>query len=88
MAVAVMPPHYELETYEKLIWACNCRTTLLMWRQVTHTCESHWSDPRLTSFIQGQEESGHSVHKGKKAEDKLDSKSNYTRVYIHFGCTS
>ena len=32
-----------------------------------HTCESQWSDPRLVSFVQGQEESGHTVHKGKKA---------------------
>ena len=38
-----------------------------MQRQVTHACESHWSDPRLASFIQGQEESGRTVHKGKKA---------------------
>ena len=38
-----------------------------MQRQVTHTCESYWSDPRLASFIQGQEKSGHSTHKGKKA---------------------
>ena len=41
--------------------------TLLVQRQVTHTCESQWSDPRLASFIQGQEESGHTVHKGRKA---------------------
>ena len=33
-----------------------------------HTCESQWSDPRLASIIQGQEESGHTVYKGKKAE--------------------
>ena len=39
-----------------------------MWRQVTHTCKSQWSDPRLTSFVQGQEESGHTVYKGRKAE--------------------
>ena len=32
-----------------------------------HTCESQWSNPRLASFIQGQEESGHTVHKGRKA---------------------
>ena len=44
-----------------------CRTTLLVQRQVTHACESQWSDPRLASFIQGQEESGHTVHKGRKA---------------------
>ena len=39
-----------------------------MRRQVTHACESHWSDPRLVSFIQGQGESGHSVHKGRQAK--------------------
>ena len=33
-----------------------------------HTCESQWSDPRLASFIQGQEESGHTVHKGRNAK--------------------
>ena len=33
-----------------------------------HTCESYWSDLRLVSFTQGQEESGHSTHKGKKAK--------------------
>ena len=38
-----------------------------MRRQVTHACESQWIDHRLPSFIQGQEESGHTVHKGKKA---------------------
>ena len=32
-----------------------------------HACESQWSDPRLPSFIQGQEESGHTVHKRRKA---------------------
>ena len=32
-----------------------------------HTCELQWSDPRLASFIQGQEESGHTVHKRRKA---------------------
>ena len=42
--------------------------TLLVQRQVTHACKSQWSDPRLASFIQGQEESGHTVYKGKKAE--------------------
>ena len=42
--------------------------TLLVRRQVTHTCESQWSDPRLVSFIQGQEESGHTVHKGRNAK--------------------
>ena len=60
-----------------------------MRRQVTHTCESQWSDPRLPSFVQGQEESGHTVHKGRNAkEDKLDSKSDYSGVYIHFGGTT
>ena len=39
-----------------------------MRRQVTHACESYWSDPRLLSFVQGSEESGHSTHKGRKAE--------------------
>ena len=39
-----------------------------MQRQVTHTCESQWRDPRLASFIQGQEESAHTVHKGRKAK--------------------
>ena len=39
-----------------------------MQRQVTLTCKSQWRDPRLASFIQGQEESGHTVHKGRKAE--------------------
>ena len=48
--------------------ACNCRTTLLVRRQVTHTCKSQWRDPRLASFIQGQEESDHTVYKGRKAE--------------------
>ena len=67
-SVAVMPPRYELEKYEKLIQACDCRTTLLVQRQVTHTYKSQWSGPRLASFIQEQEESGHTVCKGKKAE--------------------
>ena len=39
-----------------------------MWRQVTHAYKSQWSDPRLTSFIQGQEESGHTVCKERKAK--------------------
>ena len=39
-----------------------------MQRQVTHACESQWSDPRLASFIQGQEKSGHTVHKWRKAK--------------------
>ena len=47
-SVAVMPPCYELEKYEKLIRACDCRTMLLVRRQVTHMCESYWSDPRLS----------------------------------------
>ena len=63
-----MPPRYELEKYEVNIQACDCRTTLLVRRQVTHACESYWSDPRLMSFIQEPEESGHSTHKGRKAE--------------------
>ena len=66
--VAVMPLRYELEKYEVNIQACDCRTTLLVRRQVTHACESYWSDPRLMSFIQEPEESGHSTHKGRKAE--------------------
>ena len=33
-----------------------------------HACKSQWSDPRLASFIQGQEESGHTVYEGRKAE--------------------
>ena len=65
--VVVISPHYELESMKVNKWACDCRTTLLVWRQVTHACKSHWSDPRLTSFIQGQEESGHSVYKGRNA---------------------
>ena len=67
LVVAVMPPRYELEKYKKLIRACDCRTTLLVRRQVTHTYKSQWSDPELISFIQGSEESGHTVCKGKKA---------------------
>ena len=39
-----------------------------MWRQVTHTYTSQWSDPKLVSFIQGPEESGHTVCKGMKAK--------------------
>ena len=39
-----------------------------MQRQVTHTCKSQWSDPRLASFVQGQEESGHTVYKGRNAK--------------------
>ena len=68
VAVAVISLCYELEKYRKLIRACDCRTTLLVQRQVTHTYKSQWSDPRLASFIQGQEESGHTVCKGKKAK--------------------
>ena len=67
LAVAVISLRYKLEKYKRLIQACDCRTTLLMRRQVTHTCESYWSDPRLISFIQGSEESGHTVYKGRKA---------------------
>ena len=59
--VAVISLRYELEKYKALIRACDCRTTLLVRRQVTHTYKSQWSDPRLMSFIQGQEESGHTV---------------------------
>ena len=66
--VAVISPRYELEKYKRLIWACDCITTLLVRRQVTHTYKSQWSDPRLISFIQGSEESGHTVCKGKKAK--------------------
>ena len=66
--VAVVSPRYELKSIEVNKRACNCRTTLLVRRQVTHTCESQWSDPKLASFIQGQEESGHTVHKGRKAK--------------------
>ena len=33
--------------------------------ETSHTHKSQWSDPRLASFIQGQEESGHTVYKGK-----------------------
>ena len=32
-----------------------------------HACKSQWSDPRLASFIQGQEKSGHTVYEGRKA---------------------
>ena len=46
--VAVVSPRYKLEKYKRLIRACDCRTTLLMRRQVTHACESYWSDPRLS----------------------------------------
>ena len=66
--VAVVSPRYELEKYKKLIRACDCRTTLLVRRQVTHACKSQWSDPRLVSFIQGQEESGHTVYNGRNAK--------------------
>ena len=65
--VAVISPRYELERYKELIQACDCRTTLLVRRQVTHTYKSQWSDPRLISFIQGSEKSGHTVCKGRKA---------------------
>ena len=51
--VAIVSLRYELEKYKKLIQAYDCRTTLLMQRQVMHACESYWSDPRLLSFIQG-----------------------------------
>ena len=68
LGVAVISPCYELEKYKELIRARDCRTTLLVRRQVTHTYKSQWSDPRLTSFTQGQEESGHTVCKGKKAK--------------------
>ena len=34
----------------------------------THTYKSQWSDPRLMSFIQGPEKSGHTVCKGRKAK--------------------
>ena len=66
-SVAVISLRYELEKYKRLIWACDCRTTLLVQRQVTHTYKSQWSDPRLISFVQGSEESGHTVCKGRKA---------------------
>ena len=33
-----------------------------------HAYKSQWSDPRLMSFIQGPEESGHTVCKGRKAK--------------------
>ena len=66
--VAVISPHYKLEKYKRLIWACDCRTTLLVQRQVTHTYKSQWSNPRLISFIQGLEESGHTVCKGRNAK--------------------
>ena len=89
LTVAVISPRYELEKYEKSIQACNCRTTLLMRRQVMHTCESYWSEPRLMSFIQGLRGKWSQYTQGEEGrEDKLDSKSNYTRVYIHFGCTT
>ena len=65
--VAVISPHYELEKYKRLIQACDCRTTLLVQRQVTHTYKSQWSDPRLISFVQGSEECGHTVCKGRNA---------------------
>ena len=39
-----------------------------MQRQVTHAYKSQWSDPRLAFFVQGQEESGHTVCKGRKAK--------------------
>ena len=46
-------------------------------------------DPRLASFIQGQEESVLTTHKGKKAKrTSWILQSNYTGVYIHFGCTT
>ena len=49
--VVVISPRYELEKYKRLIRACDCRTPLLVQRQVTHTYKSQWSDPRLISFI-------------------------------------
>ena len=66
--VVVISLRYELEKYKELIRACDCRTTLLVRRQVTHAYKSQWSDPRLISFIQGSEESGHTVCKGRKAK--------------------
>ena len=69
--------------------ACYCRTTLLVWRQVTHACESYWSDPRLMSFIQGLRGKWSQYAQGEEGrEGKFDSKSDYTRVHIHFGCTT
>ena len=67
VVVVVISPRYELEKYKRLIRACDCRTTLLVQRQVTHTYKSQWSDPRLIFFVQGSEESGHTVCKGRKA---------------------
>ena len=34
-SVAVISPRYKLEKYKELIRACDCRTTLLVRRQVT-----------------------------------------------------
>ena len=60
-AVVVVSPRYELEKYKELIRACDCRTTLLVQRQVTHTYKSQWSDPRLASFTQGRGKWSHCV---------------------------
>ena len=68
--------------------ACDCRTTLLVRRQVTHTCESQWRIPERMSFMQGPEEEFTVCTRGGRQEDKLDCKSNYPRVYIHFGSTT
>ena len=48
--------------------ACYCRTTLLVWRQVTHACESQWRYPRLASFIQGQKKEGSHCAQGEEGK--------------------
>ena len=65
--VAVISLRYNQKSVKESQWACNCRTTLLVRRQVMHACKSQWSDPRQASFIQGQEKSGHTVYKGRNA---------------------
>ena len=88
--VAVISPRYELEKYKKFSKrACNCRTTLLVRRQVTHACELYWSDPRLSVlYLRTRGKWSQYTQREEGREDKLDSKSDYTRVYIHFGCTT
>ena len=47
-----------------------------------HACESYWSDPRLGILYSRIRGEWSQYAQGKEGrEDKLDSKSDYTRVY-------
>ena len=82
--VAVMPPHYKQDWTIKVSCEPSGKATSL-WAETSHTRPtSHYRGLlEHMSFIQGPREDSCSGWDVEDQEDKLDSKSDYSRAYIH-----